>query len=450
MAAAEDSLSSVQTLLPEDGTTTTSEIAPPKGHYVRWTICALLFFATTINYMDRSLLNVMAPTLSKTVGWTRTQYGDINAAFTLAYGLGLLLFGWFVDRVGVRIGYAVSLIFWSLASAGHALANSPLGFGIARFLLGIGEGGNFPSAVKTTAEWFPRRERALATGIFNAGSNVGAMMAPILAPILMIHFGWHSVFILTGLAGLLWVVFWFPLYHAPRQHPKLSAVELAWIESEPPIPRRRINWMDLLPHRQTWAVVSCMFFIAPAWGFYLFWSGIFMAERFGVDIKTIGLPLVVIYLLADVGSVGGGWLSMVFLKRGWTPNAARKVSMLLCALCVVPVVFAPITSHLWVAVFLIGLAAAAHQGFSANLYSVMSDLFPTWAVGSVVGLSTMVGTLYGFTMQSATGRLIDWTGSYLAIFIIAASGYFVAMLSLQLLSPRLKPVDSEIGKRIEA
>lgn len=412
------------------------------GHF-RWVICALLFLATTINYIDRSVLNVVAPNLQKATGWTDSQYGDINAAFNLAYALGFLVVGWFIDRVGVRLGYAAALVFWSLAAAGHALAGSALGFGIARFLLGLGEAGNFPAAIKATAEWFPRRERALATGIFNAGSNVGAFLAPVLAPFLFVHFGWQSVFVATGLAGLLWVLLWWPVYRSPREHGRLSATELAWIESEPEEPPRRVRWRNLLPHRQAWAFALCKFMTDPIWWFYLFWSGKFVAERFDVDIKSIGPPLIVIYLLADVGSVAGGWLSSRLLKHGWSPNAARKTAMLACALCIVPVVLAPVTSNLWVAVTLIGVAAAAHQGFSANLFTTTSDMFPKWAVGSVVGFGGMAGALGGMLMQMSAGRIKEMTGSYQVMFVIAGSIYLLALLVFHRLVPSLKPARLE-------
>lgn len=419
--------------------------APAAGGRYRWVICALLFFATTINYLDRSVLNVLAPELQKTIGWSDTQYGDINAAFTLAYALGFLVVGWFVDKVGVRVGYAVSLVFWSLAAAGHALARTAFGFGCARFLLGFGEAGNFPSAVKTTAEWFPRRERALATGIFNAGSNVGAILAPLMVPVLFLHLGWQAVFLVTGLAGLAWVVFWLPVYRPPEAHPRLTRAELDYIRCEAEEPARKVRWLHLVPHRQTWAFALCKFLTDPVWWFYLFWSGKFIADKFHVNIKQIGLPLIIIYLLADVGSIAGGWLSSRLLKAGWTPNAARKTAMLVCALCIVPVVYAPVTSNLWVAVTLIGVAAAAHQGFSANLFTTTSDMFPKWAVGSVVGFGGMAGALGGMLMQTASGRIRDWTGSYLLMFIFAGLIYLLALVVMHALAPRLQA--AELGGR---
>jgi ACS family hexuronate transporter-like MFS transporter len=403
----------------------------------RWVICGLLFAATTINYLDRSVLNVIAPDLQAKVGWTDTQYGDINAAFTFAYALGFLFVGWIIDKIGVKLGYALSLIVWSLAAAGHALVYTPLGFGIARFALGLGEAGNFPAAIKTTAEWFPRRDRALATGIFNAGSNVGAFLAPVLAPLIFINLGWHYVFLLTGLIGLAWVFFWLPMYHPPEKHPKVSPAELAYIQSEPVEPQRKVRWLHLLPHRQTWAFAAAKFLTDPIWWFYLFWSGKFVHDRFNVDIKHIGLPLIIIYVLADFGSVAGGWLSSAMLKAGFQPNVARKLAMLVCACFILPVIYAPITNNLWVAVTLIGMAAAAHQGFSANIFTTTSDMFPKWSVASVVGFGGMAGAMGGVLMQLASGRIHDATGSYLIMFIIAGTVYFLAILMFHLLAPRM-------------
>lgn len=405
----------------------------------RWTICGLLFAATTINYIDRAVLGVMEPELKKVIQWSDTQYGDINAAFSFAYALGFLLVGRFMDRVGVRVGYAVSLLFWSLAAAAHALASTPMGFGVARFFLGLGEAGNFPAAIKTTAEWFPRSERAFATGIFNAGSNIGALIAPLLVPVLVLNYGWQAAFIITGLAGLVWLVFWWPLYREPEKHPRVSPAELAHIRSDGAEPAERVPWLGLLRHRQTWAFALGKFFTDPVWWFYLFWSGKFFAERFGVSIKTIGLPLLTIYLVADVGSIAGGWMSSKLLRLGWMANAARKVTMLICALCVVPVAFAPVVENMWTAVALISLAAAAHQGFSANLFTLTSDLFPRRAVGSVVGIGGMAGAIGGILMQAASGRIKEATGSYLTMFVIAAGIYFVGLAAVHVLSPKLKP-----------
>lgn len=407
----------------------------------RWVICALLFFATTVNYVDRAVFGVLGPTLRDQFGWSATQFGDINAAFTLAYAIGFLFIGWFIDKVGTRWGYTICLLIWSLAAAGHALARGTFGFMLSRFALGIGESGNFPAAIKTTAEWFPKKERATATGIFNAGSNVGAILAPATVPWIAVHWGWQAAFIATGLAGLTWIIFWLPVYRRPAEHPKLSPAELAYIQSDPPDPAVRIPWARLIKFRQTWAFAMGKFMTDSVWWFYLFWFPVVMADRFNVDLKNIGLPMITVYLLADVGSVAGGWLSSHFLGRGWTTNAARKTAMLVCALCIVPVVFAPITNSEWVAVLLVGVAAAAHQGFSANLFTLTSDMFPRKAVGSVVGIGGFFGAIGGFFLNMGAGRLRDMFGSYVIVFLIAGSAYLVALLVIHLLVPQLTPAN---------
>jgi ACS family hexuronate transporter-like MFS transporter len=409
--------------------------------WYRWIICALLFFATTINYVDRTVLGVLEPELKEKIGWTATQYGDINSAFNLAYAVGFLFAGWMMDRIGTRWGYSISLTVWSIAAAAHAFAGTVWGFALARFALGLGESGNFPAAIRTVAEWFPKKERALATGIFNAGSNVGAVVSPALVPILFVVWGWQAAFIATGLAGLIWVFFWWPIYRPPREHPRVSPAELAYIESDPPDPPVRIPWLELLPHRQTQAFAIGKFLTDAVWWFYLFWFAKFMNERFGVDIKTIGLPMITVYLMADIGSIAGGWQSSWLLGRGWTANAARKTAMLTCALCVVPVVAAPLVASKWTAVLLIGLATAAHQGFSANLFTLTSDMFPRRAVGSVVGIGGFCGAMGGVLMNLGAGRLRDLTGNYIAMFTIAASAYLTALLIIHVLVPRLQPVE---------
>jgi len=407
---------------------------------VRWGICALLFFATTINYVDRSVLGILAPTLRTEIGWTDGDYGRISAAFTLAYAIGFLFAGWFIDRFGTRLGYALYLIVWSIAAAAHALATTPIGFGAARFALGLGESGNFPAAIKTVAEWFPRRERAFATGVFNAGSNVGVIVAPIAVPWLTLHWSWRVAFAATGLIGLVWVLFWWPLYRTPAEHPQLSADERAHIESDPPEPAIRISWLELLRHRQAWAFAVGKFLTDSVWWFYLFWFPLFMADTFGLDLKNIGLPMVTVYLLADVGSVGGGWLSSNLLKRGWTPNAARKTAMLVCALFILPVTMAPRVENAWLAVWLVGIAAAAHQGFSANIFTITSDMFPKPAIGSVVGFGGFAGAMGGFLMNLGAGWFRENQGSYVSMFTIAGVSYLVAIAAIHLLAPRLEPV----------
>jgi ACS family hexuronate transporter-like MFS transporter len=416
----------------------------PVGRY-RWVICALLFFATTINYVDRSVFGVLESTLKETIGWTATEFGDINAQFNLAYAIGFLFAGWFIDKIGTRWGYSIFLVVWSLAAAAHAFARNGTEFAAARFALGIGESGNFPAAIKTVAEWFPKKERAFATGIFNAGSNIGAIVAPLVAPAIAIYYGWQWAFIITGLVGLIWVFFWFPIYRPPQQHPKLSAAELAYIESDPPDPSVKIRWLQLLPFRQTWAFAIGKFLTDAIWWFYVFWFGKFMSEQFDVNLKQIGAPMVTVFLLADVGSIFGGWQSSWMLRRGWTTNAARKLAMLTCAICVVPVVAAPLVGFVvdakWIAVLLIGLAAAAHQGFSANLFTLTSDMFPRYAVGSVVGIGGFAGAMGGYLMNRGAGRLKDMTGNYFGMFAIAASAYLIALLVIHILVPRLEPVE---------
>jgi len=428
------------------------ELQPAAGSY-RWVICGLLFFATTINYVDRSVFGVLEPTLKEAIGWTATQFGDINAQFNLAYAIGFLFSGWMIDKLGTRVGYTISLVVWSLAAAAHAFARTGGEFAAARFALGLGESGNFPAAIKTVAEWFPRKERAFATGIFNSGSNVGAIVAPLIVPIIALQWGWEYAFIGTGLAGLLWVVFWWPMYHRPREHPRISPEELAYIESDPPDPLVKIRWRQLLPFRQTWAFAIGKFLTDAVWWFYVFWFGKFTNEQFGVDLKTIGPPMITVFLLADVGSIFGGWQSSRLIRRGWTVNAARKTAMLTCALCVIPVVAAPLVKGayvlpggwtidaLWIAVPLIGLAAAAHQGFSANLFTLTSDMFPRYAVGSVVGIGGFAGAIGGYLMNRGAGRLKDLTGNYIAMFAMAASAYLLALLVIHLMVPKLQPVE---------
>ncbi len=408
------------------------------GNY-RWLICALLFLATTINYVDRQVLGILATPLQRELGWSESDYGWIATAFTGAYAIGLLVVGNLMDRLGTRTGFSLAVSFWSLAAMGHALARSVLGFSVARFALGISEAGNFPAAIKTVSEWFPKKERALATGIFNSGSNVGAIIAPLTVPWIAYHYGWRWAFIITGAVGFIWLAFWLALYRKPEEHPRLSRAELAYIQSDPPEPAVKVPWARLLPHRQTWAFAAGKFFTDPIWWFFLFWLPKFLNETYGITLSGLGPPLVVIYLAADVGSIGGGWLSSTLIKRGWSVNAGRKTAMLLCALCVVPIVFAVQASSLWVAVALISLATAAHQGWSANLFTLVSDTFPRRAVGSVVGIGGFAGSLAGMLIATVTGYLLQWTGSYVPIFFVAASAYLFALMVIHLLLPRLEP-----------
>ena len=409
------------------------------GNY-RWVICALLFFATTINYMDRQVLAILSPTLKTELGWSEANYGNINAAFQAAYAIGLLMAGNLMDNLGTRKGFSLSIIIWSLAGMATAAATSVRGFTAARFMLGLGEAGNFPGAIKTVTEWFPSKERALATGIFNSGSNIGAIVAPLAVPIIALRYGWHGAFIAVGALGFLWLAFWLALYRRPEDHPRLSAGELAYIKSDPIEPATKIPWLSLIGYKQTWAFVIGKFLTDPVWWFFLTWLPKFLNKQYGLDLSHIGPPLVVIYLMADVGSVGGGWLSSTLLKQGRSPNVARKTAMLLCALCVVPVSFAGNLSSLWLAVVIIGLAAAAHQGWSANIFTLVPDMFPRRAVGSVVGIGGMAGALGGMFVNLVVGPWLDATKSnYLPIFVIAGCMYLLALVIIHLLVPRLEP-----------
>jgi ACS family hexuronate transporter-like MFS transporter len=413
--------------------------------YHRWFVCGLLFFATTINYIDRQIIGVLKPVLSTELRWSEIDYSNIVFAFQAAYAAGYALGGRFMDWVGVRWGYALAVVGWSLAAMGHGVVRSVLGFCTARCGLGLTEGANFPAAVKTVTEWFPRKERALATGIFNAGSNVGALITPLLAPWITLRWGWPAAFLVTGALGFLWVAGWVWLYRNPESHPRVSARELAWIRSEPPEPARNLPWLGLLRRRQTWAFVVGMFMTSPIWWFYLYWIPDFLHKRHGLDLVHLGPPLVVIYLMTDVGSIGGGWLSSHLLQRGWSVNAARKTALLVCALCVVPIFSASLIAHLWLAVLVVGLAASAHQGFSANLYTLVSDTVPKQAVSSVVGIGGMAGAIGGMFIAKLAGYVLEWTGNYLVLFVIASSAYLAALLIIHWLLPRLEPMELPAG-----
>jgi MFS transporter, ACS family, hexuronate transporter len=416
-------------------------VAPAVGRY-RWVICALLFFGTTINYVDRQVLGILARDLQREIGWTELQYGNIVAAFSAAYAIGLILAGRLMDRFGVRTGYAVALTIWSIAGMVTALARTPIQFGLCRALLGLGEAGNFPAAIKGVAEWFPKKERAFATGIFNAGTNVGAVVAPLTVPWIAINLGWQWAFFLTGAIGFLWLAFWLPMYRKPELHPRLSKAELALIQSDPPDPPGRTPWVRLIPHRQASAFAIAKYMTDPIWWFYLFWTPNFLRDVHKLDLSTIPLPLIVIYLIADVGSVGGGWLSSRFIKRGWTVNKARKTAMLICALSVTPVLLVPRIESLWVAVLLIGLAAAAHQGWSANVFTLVSDSFPRQAVGSVVGIGGMAGAVGGVVFAVVTGVLLQLRpGDYSVNFVVAGSIYLVTLGLIHLLVPQIRQAD---------
>ena len=409
---------------------------------VRWTICGLLFFATTVNYMDRQILGILAPQLQSEFGWSEMAYGNIVTAFQAAYAIGLVGFGRIIDLVGTKLGYSIAISLWSLAAMAHALARSVLGFGAARFALGLGEAGNFPAAIKTVAEWFPKKERALATGIFNSGANIGAILVPLLVPWLTIQFGWQASFLLLGTLDFVWLAFWAVMYEEPNKKKNLSPLELKYILSDPAEQQtEKIPWKSLFGYRQTWAYIVGMALSAPVWWFYLYWLPKFLHATYGLNLSSLGPPLVVIYSMTCVGSIGGGWLSSHLIDRGWSVNAARKTTLLVCAACVVPVIFAAKASNVWVATLLIGLAASAHQGWSANLFTLVSDLFPKKAVASVVGLGAMFGSVSAMVFAQSTGFVLEKTGSYWSLFLICGFAYLVALAIMHALVPRMEPAD---------
>jgi ACS family hexuronate transporter-like MFS transporter len=431
---------------------------------VRWGISALLFFASTINYVDRQVIGILEPTLQQQLGWTDVGYGIIVGAFQLAYAIGLVAAGRFVDRVGTRAGFIIAVTVWSVAAIAHAAAvtfgvpastllalggltvsASTAGFVVARFALGLGEAAIFPAGIKAIAEWFPRRERAFAAGLFNAGTNIGAIVAPLAVPLLTIRFGWQWAFIATGLLGFIWLAFWWHGYAEPERHPAVTPSELALIHSDPPESTTPIPWRTLLPHRQTWAFGVGKLLTDPVWWIYLFWIPDFLNRRYGLALTSLGLPLIVIFASADAGSIAGGWLSSRLIRGGMSVNRARKTAMLVCALAVTPIVFAARTSNLWIAVALIALAAAAHQGWSSNLYTLTSDMFPRRAVASVVGAGGALGALSGNFASQIVAAVLQATGSYVSIFTIGAGAYLVALGCVHVLAPRLEQVEVDGG-----
>ena len=419
--------------------------APSPGKY-RWLIMWLLFAAMVINYVDRQAIGVLKPTLMEEFGWTETNYADIIFWFQASYAVSYLLWGRIVDRIGARWGFGLAFIIWQVAFIAHAGIRGMGGAIAARVALGIGEGGGFPAGIKAVTEWFPKKERAFAVGIFNAGTNIGAILTPLLIPLIAtVWFGsrenpaWEMAIIILGVAGLIWAPIWFLIYREPRQHKKVTPAELAFIEQDPADPAEKIGWLKLLTVKETWAYALGKFLIDPIWWFFLFWLPGFLGSQYNLDLLTFGPPLIAIYLMSDVGSVGGGWLSGQFLKRGMSLNAARKLTMLICALAVVPVAFAGMAANVWVAVLIIGVATAAHQGFSANLYAMPGDVFPRSAVGSVVGIGGMIGGFGGMAMAKYAGYVLDQIGSYTPIFIVAASAYLLALLVIHLITPKYEP-----------
>ena len=410
------------------------------GRY-RWVVVALLFTATAINYIDRQMIGVLKPTLSAEFGWTESDFSNIVFWFQCAYAIGYIGFGKIVDTFGARLGYTIAIVIWTISHMAHGLATGVMSFAAARFGLGIGESGNFPAGIRAVTDWFPQRERAYAIGLFNAGANVGAIITPLLVPALVLWFDWRVAFYITGIFGMVWLAAWWAIYRHPTEHAKVTPGELAWIRQDPADPVEPIGWGKLLRVRETWAYALGKFLIDPIWWFFLFWLPGYLFERYDLDLKTFGLPLAAIYLISDIGSIAGGWLSSRLIKVGHSVNFARKVTMLICALCVLPIYFAQGLESVWAAVLVIGLATAAHQAFSANLYTLPSDLFPRGAVGSVIGIGGTVGALGGMGMALFTGWLLDRTGgNYSVLFAICASAYLAALLAIHLLSPRLARV----------
>lgn len=415
------------------------------GKY-RWTICALLFLATTINYIDRQILSLIKPILDEELQWSNEEFGMVNSAFQGAYAVGLLFFGWFVDRFGAKVGYAVSIVAWSFAAMGHAFVSSVNGFFAARVALGLGEAGNFPSAVKATATWFPQRERAFATTLFNAGTNVGPIIAPAIVPLIAYTYGWQATFIVAGVAGLLWLLLWIPFYSDPEKNKRVSAEELAFIESDRPdvLVGPKTTWLGLLKYRQTWAFIVAKFMTDPVWWFFLIWLPDYFKKTRGLDIKESWVHLVLIYTIITLLSILGGWLTGHLTKQGWSVTRARKTGFFLFALCFLPIFLVTKIGD-WPAVFLIGLAGAAHQAWSANLFTTVSDMFPKYAVGSVIGIGGMAGAVGGMLFPVFAGRLLDIftaqgnvTGGYTVLFTICAFAYIVAFFINHLLAPRFE------------
>ncbi|MEO9003920.1 MAG: MFS transporter [Ginsengibacter sp.] len=435
------------------------------GKY-RWTICSLLFFATTINYLDRAVISLLKPDLEILFNWSETDYANIVVAFQLSYAVGMLLAGRFIDKVGTKIGYAVSLILWSIAAIGHAFVRSTFGFLVARSALGISEAGNFPAAIKTTAEWFPKKERAFATGIFNSGSNIGAILAPLTVPFIAAKWGWQWAFILTGSLGFFWLIFWFIFYEIPSKNKRLSKKEYDYIHNDPdeiettvhtPLdltanitPQKRVSWFKLLKYNQTWAFILGKFLTDPVWWFYLFWLPAFLKAQYGIEGTKLALPVALVYTMSSIGSVFGGWLPMYFIKKNWPVFRARKISMLIYAIAVIPVVFAQLLGsvNVWLAVMDIGLAAAAHSAWSANIFTTVSDMFPKKTVASVTGMGGMSGALGGILIAALAGKLFDHykalgnieTGYYI-MFFICGSAYLLAWILMHFLAPRMKRIN---------
>jgi MFS transporter, ACS family, hexuronate transporter len=423
--------------------------APPFQKSFRWVVCALIFFATTINYIDRQVIGLLKPELEKVFNWDEDDYSKIVMAFTASYALGYLFFGRLVDAIGTKLGYAVSVFFWSLAAMAHALVSSTGGFMFVRALLGLSEAGNFPSAIKATAEWFPKRERAFATGIFNSGTNIGAVAAALIVPV-MAGWGWGYAFVLTGAVGFLWLIFWWLFYDIPSRRKKTSPEEIAYIQSDDPVESDKISvsWIRLLGYRQTWAYFFGKFLTDPIWWFLLFWLPSYFSSVYAIDFKKPNWQVAVVYSATTIGSILGGYLSGYLIKKGWLVFKARKTSMLIFAFLVTPIMLAQHAQNVWVAVGLISLAAAAHQAWSANIFTTVSDMFPKHAVSSIVGIGGMAGSVGGILFPLLVGALLthhknlgDISAGYNVIFVVCGFAYLLAWLVMHLLVPKMKRID---------
>ena len=416
-----------------------ASVSKPSASHVRWVICALLFFATVIAFVDRNVLSVLEKTLEGILHFDSAQYGKMTGAFQAGYAIAMLVAGRLTDRLGTRKAFALAIVFWSLAAMTPGAATSPATLGIAMFLLGLGEAANFPACNKTIAEWFPRRERALAIGLFNTGANLGSMTAPLIVPGLVYWFGWRVAFVAAGATGFVWLLFWLKIYARPEQHRKVSAGELELILSDPVERIESVPWARLFPCRETWAFALGKFLTDPVWWFWGFWLPRYVQGTFGLTMKEASFPVTLAFAASFIGSVGGGWISSAMLKRGKSLNASRKTAMLICAACVVPVMYAPYSKHLWVVGGLVGLAAAAHQGWAANLFTLVSDIFPKTAVGSVTGIGGMVGASGGVLTQVGVGYVVKWTNSYVPVFLTVGTAYLIALAIIHALAPKLAP-----------
>ena len=406
---------------------------------VRWTVVALLFFATTINYIDRQVIGLLKPYIQEDLGWSEADYGYIVTAFQVAYGIGMLVCGRMLDRLGSKLGYSIAIVVWSLGAVVHAFVRSVVGFGAARAILGMGEAGNFPAAVKTIAEWFPKRDRAYATGLFNSGSTIGAIIAPIIVAAITLQWGWRWAFIVTGMLGFIWVVAWWLIYRSPEDNKHVNAAELAYIhsdeEQEEPATGKRLSWKQLFRYPQTYAIVFSRFVTDWVWWFFLFWTPDYLNKEHGVDLKATVLPLILIYAMSSFGGIYGGAVSSQFIKRGQSIDFARKTTILLFALLVLPLNAVPYIHNIWVVVLLIGLATSTHQAWASNIFTIVSDVYPKQVVGSMTGISSVGGAVGGALASSFVGLILEWTGNYTTIFMIASCMYLLAWLTLKLFVP---------------